>query len=96
MKSLFGTGVALITPFTPQLKVDVEGFEKEVLNGNEWSSLRPWVVVVEAMVPNTQIENHAEWEGILLGANYAFAYADGLNRYYVAEERAEKAHRRGV
>lgn len=30
MKSLFGTGVALITPFTPQLKVDVEGLKRVV------------------------------------------------------------------
>jgi 4-hydroxy-tetrahydrodipicolinate synthase len=30
MKSLIGTGVALITPFTPQLKVDVEGLKRVV------------------------------------------------------------------
>ncbi len=30
MKSLFGTGVALITPFTPELRVDVEGLKRVV------------------------------------------------------------------
>jgi FkbM family methyltransferase len=71
------------------LKVDVEGKEEEVLRGNDWTLNRPWVVVVEATLPNIQIESHQAWEPILLAANYYFAYADGLNRFYVANERAE-------
>ena len=49
------------------LKVDVEGFEKAALAGNDWAKNRPWVVVVEATLPLTQIESHADWEQILLG-----------------------------
>ena len=73
------------------LKVDVEGFEKAALAGNDWAKNRPWVVVVEATLPLTQIESHADWEQILLGAQYMHCYSDGLNRYYLAQEHAELA-----
>ncbi|PNG59501.1 MULTISPECIES: FkbM family methyltransferase [unclassified Variovorax] len=73
------------------LKVDVEGFERSVLAGNDWQDARPWIVLVEATLPNSQIENHEVWEPILTGAGYKHVYADGLNRFYVAEERAELA-----
>lgn len=68
------------------LKVDVEGLELSVLKGNDWDRFRPWVVVVESSFPNTQIETHAEVEELLIGNNYLFAYADGLNRFYIALE----------
>jgi len=68
------------------LKVDAEGFEEAVLRGNDWSNNRPWVVLVEATLPMSQIESHAAWEPILLQAHYRHAYSDGLNRYYVADE----------
>jgi FkbM family methyltransferase len=71
------------------LKVDVEGLEEAVLRGNDWARYRPWVVVVEATLPMSQVESHADWEPILLDAGYKFAYADGLNRFYVAEEHAD-------
>ena len=70
------------------LKVDVEGFEAAVLRGNDWTINRPWIVVVEATMPMSQVESYASWEDILLDANYLFAYADGLNRFYVACEQA--------
>ena len=71
------------------LKVDVEGFERAVLTGNDWRLNRPWIVVVEATLPTSQVESHGEWEWILLQADYLYVYADGLNRYYVAKEHAE-------
>jgi FkbM family methyltransferase len=71
------------------LKIDVEGNEKAVLEGNDWTRNRPWVVLLEATLPNTQIECHHEWEPILVEADYVFAYADGLNRFYVSKERAD-------
>ena len=73
------------------LKVDVEGLECAVLSGNDWKGNRPWIVLVEATLPNSQIENYDAWESILLDARYQFVYADGLNRYYVARERPELA-----
>ncbi|RST54557.1 FkbM family methyltransferase [Variovorax sp. MHTC-1] len=71
------------------LKVDVEGFEAAVLAGNDWACNRPWIVVVEATLPNSRTESHAEWEGALLNAGYGHVYSDGLNRFYVAQEHAE-------
>jgi FkbM family methyltransferase len=69
------------------LKVDVEGFEDAVLRGNDWAKDRPWIVVVEATLPMSRVTSHATWEPLLLAAGYLFAYADGLNRFYVASER---------
>ena len=71
------------------LKVDVEGLEEAVLRGNDWSKHRPWIVVVEATLPMSQEESHGGWEPILHAANYQLAYADGLNRFYVAQEHAD-------
>ncbi len=68
------------------LKIDVEGLEAQVLTGMDWQAFRPWVVLVEATLPNSQIENHQTWENTVLSAGYHFAYADGLNRWYVATE----------
>lgn len=71
------------------LKVDVEGFEKNVLASNDWLNYRPWIIVVEATKPMSQIENYTGWEPLLFEASYEFAYADGLNRFYVAKEHQE-------
>ena len=71
------------------LKVDVEGFEESVLRGANFDKFRPWVVVVEATKPNSSIEIHSQWEHLLLEGRYLFAYADGLNRFYVAREHRE-------
>ncbi len=67
------------------LKVDVEGFEREVLAGAEWSTFRPRVVLVEATVPNTAEPSHEAWEPILLSAGYELTLFDGLNRFYVCK-----------
>lgn len=71
------------------LKIDVEGSEEATLRSNDWIKNRPWIVVVEATLPLSQEASHESWEPILLGNRYAFAYADGLNRFYVAQEHAD-------
>ena len=68
------------------LKVDVEGAEASVLRGADFRVTRPWIVLVEATRPLTG-EAAAEWEGLLLEADYRFVWFDGLNRFYVAAER---------
>lgn len=65
------------------LKIDVEGFEKDVLLGMNFSRFRPWIVVVEATIPNSPASSYEEWEPILLDAKYEFVYFDGLNRFYI-------------
>ena len=70
------------------LKVDVEGFEREVLAG--WGPVsRPWIVVVESTLPRTQSESHQEWESVLIERGYGFAWFDGLNRFYVSDAHPE-------
>jgi FkbM family methyltransferase len=71
------------------LKIDVEGFEPDVLRGMDFARWRPWVLVIEATMPNSRVTCHQAWEPLVLEARYRFAWFDGLNRYYVAEEHAE-------
>lgn len=71
------------------LKIDVEGFEGEVLKGMDFTRFRPWIVVVEATLPGSRQTNHETWEAMVTSRDYRFAYFDGLNRYYVAAEHAE-------
>ena len=69
------------------LKIDVEGHEAAVLRGANFNRYRPWVMVIEAKEPNrVDISTHHEWEDLVLQAGYSLAYADVLNRYYVAKE----------
>jgi len=69
------------------LKIDVEGAERQVLEGADFATYRPWIVVVEATIPMSQTDSSAEWEPLVTGAGYRFRYFDGLNRFYLAEER---------
>ena len=71
------------------LKIDVEGAEKQVLQGLDLNRVRPWIVMVEATLPNSQIEDYETWEDKLLQNAYRFVYFDGLNRFYLAEEKEE-------
>ena len=67
------------------MKVDVEGYEYEVLQGNDWSAFRPKVICIEA--------NHISknWSFLLLDNKYTKVFNDGLNDYYVAEEEDQIA-----
>lgn len=73
------------------LKVDVEGGTTSVLAGLDLRRIRPWIIVVEAMKPAMQIEDADDWEHLILSQSYLFVYADGLNRFYVASEHAERS-----
>lgn len=71
------------------LKIDVEGMEKQVLVGWGKSNVRPWIVVVESTLPNTQIETHEQWEYLVLKLGYQLVYFDGLSRFYVSDYHSE-------
>jgi FkbM family methyltransferase len=78
------------------LKIDVEGFEAEVLRGMDFARWRPWVLVIEATLPNSRETNHASWEHLVSSQRYRFVWFDGLNRYYVAEEHPELLQHFGI
>jgi FkbM family methyltransferase len=73
------------------LKIDVEGAEKDVLEGADWKHHRPRVVVIEATMPASPEPNWGGWEPFLLSQNYRFVFFDGLNRYYIANEESALA-----
>lgn len=73
--------------------IDVEGAEREVISGLDLAKFRPWILVIESIAPLTNLPAHANWEPLLLAAQYEFAAFDGVNRFYVAEERRELVER---
>ena len=70
-------------------KIDVEGYEREVLEGMDWH-YRPWVFCMESTKPGTSIPCYDEWEHILLENDYVLKTAHGINRYYVDSRRGWK------
>jgi len=64
-------------------KIDVEGWEKNVLLGFDFDNCRPQVFVIESTFPGTYIPCHASWEYLLLSNDYSFVYQYEINRFYV-------------
>jgi FkbM family methyltransferase len=71
------------------LKIDVEGAEEAALRGWKTSSHRPWIIVIEAIAPHTREKSHEPWDHLVLAKGYKFAQFDGVNRYYVSDEKLE-------
>lgn len=71
------------------LSIDVEGAEKAALQGLDRTRFRPWLIVLESVLPNRRQSNFQEWEYLLLESGYTFAYFDTVNRFYIAKEHAE-------
>ena len=65
------------------MSIDVEGHEREVLEGADFDRFRPRIVLVEATRPTTTEPTHDRWEHLIVDHRYLFAAFDGLNRYYV-------------
>lgn len=72
------------------LKIDVEGTEGDVIESWEPAKLRPWILVIESTLPNSPIQNHEKWEPKVISLGYRFAYFDGLNRFYVHKDHADR------
>ncbi len=71
------------------IKIDAEGAEAAIINSTSWRTVRPLVLVVEATLPWTnQLVNEA-WEKHLSSYGYRRVYFDGINCFYVPEERAD-------
>ena len=72
-------------------KIDVEGYEKNVLEGiKDWEVFRPWVFCIESTLPGTNIPCHEQWEYILKEHDYKLTDARGINRYYVDARMEEQ------
>jgi FkbM family methyltransferase len=71
------------------LKIDVEGLEKEVLEGNEWQRYQPWIISIESISPHSHEESYQNWEHLLISAGYFFVYTDRLNRFYISPKHPE-------
>src|ERR1039458_8557622 len=59
-------------PLVNFMKIDVEGFEYEVISGNDWRKYRPQILCIEA--------NHIlkDWHQILVNNKYTKFFFDGL------------------
>lgn len=70
------------------IKIDVEGFERQVLNGMDWN-YRPWIFCIESTKPGTEIPSHKEWEYIMFENDYELVKVHGINRYYMDSQRKD-------
>jgi len=68
------------------LKIDVEGFEEQVLLGLNLSIYRPWIIVVESISPLEQKYTYHKWEHLIVENSYKKVYCDGINNFYLAKE----------
>jgi len=71
------------------ISIDVEGFEKQVIESIDLGKYKPVVLCVEATQPMSSNPAYQAWEGLLLKRNYLFAIFDGLNRYYVHKDHSD-------
>ncbi|WP_435005877.1 FkbM family methyltransferase [Tundrisphaera lichenicola] len=60
------------------LKIDVEGHEREVIDGGDFSRWRPRIVLAEG--------EREHYQATLLASGYLHAVNDGVNHYFVREE----------
>jgi hypothetical protein len=69
------------------LKIDVEGFEKLVIQGWRNHAIKPWVLVIESTAPNSTKDVSGDWENEVVALGYEFAYFDGLCKFYVSPNK---------
>ncbi len=69
------------------LKIDAEWSELAILRGADFKRFRPWIVLFEATPVGDGLYSYEDCDRVLEQAGYRFLYADGLNRFWAAEER---------
>ena len=62
------------------LSVDVEGLELQVLNGNDWTTYRPHLIIIEFGDCGTSIVEFLEARG------YCYVFSNGINGVFVADQ----------
>ncbi|SRR6266567_9486627 len=68
------------------LKIDVEGYEAEVIYSGNWAKYRPKVLCIEATVPLSDVKSDSWDSYVRVICKYDFVYFDGLNNFYVRRE----------
>lgn len=76
------------------MAIDVEGAEREVLEGLDLTRHRPVVIVCEATAPAARLDFDApdlvftyhQWESLVTDVGYECVFFDGLNRFYLRDE----------
>jgi FkbM family methyltransferase len=68
------------------LKVDVEGYEFNVLNSNDWTRFRPQLLITEATYPESSARRDNGVRTLLETQGYVFVYFDGLNDFFVERD----------
>ena len=80
-------------PIIDLLKIDVEGEERRVIAGGDWSRFRPRLVMIEHILHGVPSSTSPSWEPLLLDAGYELVADDGINRYYVTAGEDELRER---
>ncbi|NVN32118.1 FkbM family methyltransferase, partial [Endobacter medicaginis] len=70
------------------LKVDAEGAEEAILDGNDWTRFRPRLVVVEATLPQTPQRRETGIAAAMAARGYRHVHFDGLNDFYAERDFA--------
>lgn len=70
-------------PHIDVLKIDVEGFEEQVLRGNDWTRYRPSLIMLEATLPQSPVRRETGIREFLETVGYDFVHHDGLNDFFV-------------
>lgn len=65
------------------MKIDVEGYEYEVISSNDWTKYKPTILIVEAN------HIHKDWRSILMHHGYQQIFYDGLNEYYSSNPKTQ-------
>lgn len=71
------------------LKIDVEGWERQCLQGMDFIRFRPWILCIESVSPGTDIPDYEGWEGLVFEHDYVLLGSSAINRYYAAKERLQ-------
>lgn len=71
------------------LKIDAAGSESAITRSTDWRAIRPTVLVIAAPPPPDNAAEDADWEQVLLQHGYIRAYFDGINCFYLPEERPD-------
>lgn len=75
------------------VRIDAKGFEKEALQGIDLALIRPWIFVVNATSPGTNVLADEAWRPLLESSGYVRCLFDGTNAFYCASERPDIAQR---